>query len=153
MRWLNPAGIADYDGDGKPDIALVVTPHIAGELQFWTLRDGEFEQLAEIGDVSNHVMGSLHQGLSAIADFDGDGVVDLAIASQDRRVLRFLTLSGGKLRELGSANLPAPAAENFAVVAFNGLPAVKVGLAGGRTLTIAPCRDVDDWRMAKGECR
>ena len=34
-RWLNIAGIADYDGGGGPEIALVKTPHIGGELQIW----------------------------------------------------------------------------------------------------------------------
>jgi hypothetical protein len=153
FQWLNPAGIADFNGDGKPDIAIVVTPHQAGELQFWTLRDGQFEQLADTDDdVSNHVQGSLDQQLSAVADFDGDGVADLAIPSQNRRNLRFLSLSGGKLRELGTAVLPAPAAENFEVVLVDGLPAVKVGLAGGRKLIVAPCRSVEDWQMAKGRC-
>ena len=152
FEWLNPAGIADFDGDGRLDVAFVVKPHKGGELQFWTLRDGTFEQLAEIDDVSNHVQGSTDQALSAVADFDGDGVADLAIASENRRTLRFLTLSGGKLRELGAAPLPAPVAENFEVVIVDGLPAVRIGIAGKRTITVVPCRAVEDWRMAKGRC-
>ena len=87
-----------------------------------------------------------------MADFDADGIADLAIASEDRRTLRFLTLKGGKLRELGSAALPAPVAEDFAVVSVGGRPAVKVGLAGGRGLTIAPCRDIPGWRLAREQC-
>ena len=152
FQWLNPAGIADFDGDGQPDIALVATPHLGGELQFWTLRDGELTLLADLDDVSNHVQGSAHQGLSAVADFNGDGIADLAIPSANRMNLRFVTLAGGKLRELGSATLTAPASEDFAVVMVDGLPAVKVGLAGGRQTTIVPCKAIEDWRMAKGQC-
>jgi hypothetical protein len=151
-RWLNPAGFADFDGDGKPDIALVVTPHIRGELQFWTLRDGQLEQLADVGNVSNHVNGSLHLKLSAVADFNGDGVADIALPSQDRRTLRFFSLAGGKLQELGEKFLPAPAAEDFEVVTVAGRPAVRVGLAGGRHMIVSPCRDIGDWEMAKGSC-
>ncbi|MDE0726562.1 MAG: VCBS repeat-containing protein [Alphaproteobacteria bacterium] len=28
-RWLNPAGVADFDGDGRLELALVVTPILA----------------------------------------------------------------------------------------------------------------------------
>lgn len=151
-RWLNPAGFADFDGDGKPDIALVETPHIRGELQFWTMREGSLEQIAATDDVSNHVYGSLHLKLSAVADFNGDGIADLAVPSQDRRKLRFFTLAGGKLNELAEAGLPGHAGEDFEVVVVGGRPAVRVGLIGGRHAVIAPCRDIPDWNMAKGSC-
>ena len=35
-RWLAPAGIADFDGDGRTDIAYVETPHLAGILKIVT---------------------------------------------------------------------------------------------------------------------
>jgi len=100
--------------------------------------------------VSNHVFGSRHLRLAAVADFNGDGIADIAVPSSDRRRLRFLTLAGGKLAELGEANLPAAAAEDFEVVTAGGRPAVRVGLAGGRTVTIAPCRDIQGWEMPDG---
>lgn len=152
FRWLNPIGFADFDGDGRMDIALVVTPHIQGELQIWTMKDGKLEQIADMDDVSNHVMGSRHLKLSAIADFNRDGRPDIAVPSQDRRRLRFLTLVRGNLVELGEARLPAPAAEDFEVVTVNDRPAVRVGISGARSVTIAPCRDIQDWEMADGPC-
>ena len=39
-RWLDPAGIADFSGDGKTDIALVRQPHVIGALELWSWRDG-----------------------------------------------------------------------------------------------------------------
>lgn len=152
FQWLNPAGFADFDGDGRPDIALVATPHREGELQFWTLRDGRLEQIGSTDDVSNHVQGSRHMKLSVVADFNGDGIPDIALPSQDRRQLRFITLAGGKLVELGQARLPAPASEDFELVMVDGRPAVRVGLSGGRGVTISPCRDIQDWEMEKGSC-
>lgn len=138
FQWLNPAAIADFDGDGRPDIALVAEPHRRGELQIWTLRGGRLVHLDSLEDVSNHAPRSAHQGLAAVADFNGDGTADLAIPSADRRTLRFLTMKAGRIRELAEAPLPAPAAEDFAVVQQGGRPAVRVGLAGGRAVTVQP---------------
>lgn len=152
FRWLNPAGFGDFDGDGRLDVALVVSPHTLGELQIWSLDGRRFEMIAKIDDVSNHVRGSTFQGLSAVADFNGDGRADIAIPTQDRRSLRFLTLRRGELVELGDVTLQAPAAESFSIVQVDGRAAVKVGIAGGRSFVIAPCRAVPGWRMAKGEC-
>jgi hypothetical protein len=138
FSWLNPAGVADFDGDGRPDIALVRTPHVDGKLEIWTLRAGRLELLLTSDDVSNHVSGSPHQRLSAITDFDGDGIPDLAIPSADRRTLRFLSMKGGKVRELARVFLPGPASEDFRLVAKGTEPAVEVGLSGGRKITVAP---------------
>ena len=152
FRWLNPAGFGDFDGDGQIDIALVQTPHLEGELQIWTLREGKLVQIASTGDVSNHVFGSMHQKLSVVADFNGDGRPDIAIPSKDRYALRFLTLLKDELEELGVARLPAAAAEDFSLTVVNAKPSVRVGLAGGRAVVVSPCRDVQDWEMADGGC-
>lgn len=152
FQWLNPLGFADFNGDGRNDIAIVATPHVRGELQIWTLRDGKLELIADTDDVSNHVLGSRHLKLSAIADFNGDGRPDIVVPSQDRRRLRFLTFSRGAIEELAELRLPAPAAEDFEVVSIDGRPGVKIGLAGGRTHVVSPCRDIQDWEQADGSC-
>ncbi len=152
FRWLNPAGFADFDGDGKTDIALVVTPHIGGILQIWTYRERRLIKLGSLEDVSNHVMGSLHMDLSAVADFNADGIADLAIPSADRRRLRFISFAGGRMRELGSVLLRARASESFAVASVDGQPAAVVGLSGGRKRTIVPCREIYDWELVSGRC-
>ncbi|HXF53711.1 MAG TPA: VCBS repeat-containing protein [Hyphomicrobiaceae bacterium] len=138
FRWLNPAGVADFDGDGRPDIALVRMPHSAGELRILTLRDGKLVEIQAVDDVSNHALGSRHLQLSAIADFDGDGVADLAIPSRTRHELRFLSFKGGRLREIGRAALPAAASEDFSVVTKDGRKAVRVGFSSGRSILVAP---------------
>jgi hypothetical protein len=138
FKWLNPIGPANFAGDGILQIALVRTPHIDGELQLWTARNGQMVQTVAIDDVCNHVVRSPFVKLHAIADFNGDGIPDLAVPSQDRRRIRFFSFRGGRAREIGQAELPSAAAEDFKVVMKEGRPAVQVGLGGGRSVIVAP---------------
>lgn len=132
FKWLNPIGPADFAGDGILQIALVRTPHVDGQLQLWTARHGQMVQTAAVDDVCNHAMRSPFMKLHAIADFNGDGVPDLAVPSSDRRRLRFLSFRGGRARQFAEVELPAVAAEDFRVVTQAGKPAVEVGLSAGR---------------------
>lgn len=100
QRWLNPIGVADLDGDGKPEIAVVETPHIGGIVVIYRYERGHFRELARRPGYSNHAMGALHQGLATIADLDGDGVAELAVPTANRRALEVLSFKGGEFRTL-----------------------------------------------------
>jgi hypothetical protein len=130
--WLNPAGIADYNGDGKTDIALVRMPHAEGKLELWTWADRKLRKTAEIGDASNHIAGSRALRMSATADFDSDGIADLAIPSFDRGRMRIIAFAQ-RPHELASVTLPAKAATNLALLPNgDGMPPMIVlGLSNG----------------------
>ncbi len=71
FRWMNPIGVADFDGDGKTDLANVVTPHIGGVLQLLHYQPPRLVPFASTMDVSNHRMGALEQDLAVIVSLPG----------------------------------------------------------------------------------
>lgn len=139
-RWLDPAGIADFNGDGKIDIALVRMPHVLGQLELWTWSDKHLVKTGEIADTTNHIAGSRAIDMSVVADFDGDRIPDLAIPSLDRTRLRLISFVP-EAREIASIALPAKAATNLARVdTEQGAPAVALGLADGSLALVRQAR-------------
>lgn len=84
-RWLAPVGVADFNNDGAMDIAYVQTPHIGGILKVWSIVDNEFQQIAEARGFSNHAIGSTRVSTAKVADFNNDGVMDMALPDQARQ--------------------------------------------------------------------
>ncbi len=132
-RWLNPAGIADFDGDGRPEIAIVVTPHIGGTLEFWEYRGGKLAREMQLPGFSNHAIGSRVQGMSAAGDFDGDGIPDLALPGDDRRTIRIISIAKGEVAELARIALPGRIVTELIAVKPRAAkrPAIVTGLHTG----------------------
>jgi len=99
-RWLNPAGAADFDGDGKIEIAYVETPHIGGTLRLYQLGLGGLHQEYEAPGFSNHKMGSRMLDMSAVVDWNNDGIPDLAVPDASRRRLRVVGFAGGNFSNI-----------------------------------------------------
>lgn len=56
-RWLAPIGVADFDQNGRLDIAYVETPHLGKILKIVEWQDGRLSLIAKASGFSNHRIG------------------------------------------------------------------------------------------------
>lgn len=129
--WLNPAGVADFDGDGTTDIAFVRQPHVVGALELWSWRDNRLQKTAEVSGVANHFIGSRFLDMSLVADFDGDGRPDLAVPDLERRTLRLIGFVP-RPHDIARVALPARIAGNIGAVKLGNRTALLFALDDGR---------------------
>jgi len=99
-RWLAPAGVADFDGDGRIEIAYVDRPHILGDLVFVQLDGDRLVESTRLPGLTNHRIGDAF--ISGGLRDCGQGP-ELVLASLDWT--RMLRVRGGVVGDLG----PMPA--------------------------------------------
>jgi len=141
-RWLNPVGAADFDGDGRFEVAFVETPHIGGTLRLYEFRDRELHEDHAARGFSNHGIGSREQSQAAVHDWTGDGVPDIAVPDARRSAIRFVTFAGGKFREFdGLAHgQKIVTAVRPAILDDSGTVYAVYGLADGTIVAVRPGR-------------
>ncbi len=107
FRWLNPVGVDDFDADGRLDLALVLTPHVGGELQLLHYRPPALVPFARALDVSNHRMGAVEQALAVIVQVQGQRPT-VVVPDMTLRALHALRWDApGRWTELGDG-MPLP---------------------------------------------
>ncbi|HEY1341073.1 MAG TPA: CRTAC1 family protein [Bryobacteraceae bacterium] len=76
-RYALGVATADFNNDGWPDI--YVACDMSPSLLYWNKHDGTFEERGTAAGVAYNFDGALQAGMGvAVADFDGDGRLDIA---------------------------------------------------------------------------
>jgi hypothetical protein len=133
-RWLNIAGLADYNGDGTTDVALVLTPHLGGALQFWTLEGSKLTLKGSLDGFSNHEIRTRALSMSATVDVNGDGQAEILVPAASRRSLRLVGFVDGILRDIKQFPLNGRISGDLQAV---GSLKFKVRLVGGGMQTVS----------------
>jgi len=105
QRWLNPVGVGDFDGDGRPDIALVATPHVGGILRLYRFEDEALLPFAEYPGVSTHRIGSTQLGLGRVVSARPRD--RLLLPDQKHRTILLLEWTPEGWNEITRIDLPA----------------------------------------------
>lgn len=131
MRWLNPVGVVDLDGDGRAEIAAVITPHITGTLKVYQRQGRELVELSALKGFSNHVYRTTELALSAPISVAGK--MRLLVPDATRTHLRIVGLENGRLVETGRCTLSAPVTGAIRVISSS---EVSIGLLSGRQVIV-----------------
>jgi hypothetical protein len=83
-RWRHPIAVAPFGPDGELELAVVLTPHLGGVVEFYELQDGVLEMVASLPGFTSHVLGSRNLDMAVAASPAGDGQAVLLAPSQDR---------------------------------------------------------------------
>jgi hypothetical protein len=133
FRWLNPVGFADFDGDGRPDLASVTTPHIGGVLTLYRYAPPHIEAFAKVTDVSNHQMGDPNLQMHAILSLPGQRPT-VIVPDMSRRALHALRweVMAGKAQWKELADVKAlPSRVTYLMPALHGKSVACARLADG----------------------
>jgi len=131
MRWLNPVGVADLDGDGHAEIAAVITPHIGGTLKVYRQSGGALIEIAALPGFSNHVYRSSELALSMPVSIEGR--MHLLVPDITRRHLRIIALNDKALTEVGRCALAAPITDAITMISPREL---SIGAAAGEQIIV-----------------
>lgn len=113
-RWRHQLAAAPFGPGGEMEIVDVLTPHIGGVAEFFRLEGDELKVVAAVSGFRSHSIGSRNLDMGLAGDFDGDGVVELAVPTQDLPRLGYIRRTQDGAEVAWSMPIGGTAATNIA---------------------------------------
>jgi hypothetical protein len=82
FRWRHQIAVGPFGPDGETELAVVLTPHIGGVVEFYRMRAGKLDIVARFSGPTSHVNGSRNLDMALAGDLDGDGRTELLVLSR-----------------------------------------------------------------------
>ena len=143
FRWRHQLAVAPFGPEGETELAVMLTPHIGGTVEFYRMREDTLEIVARLPGPTSHVNGSRNLDMALAGDLDGDGRMELLVLSRGLTKLIGVRRTASGAEEAWSVEAGGRVSTNIAAVETGGGGmAIGVGHAGG-FLRIWPA-DVND---------
>lgn len=117
--WRHQLCVAPFGPDGRPELAVVLKPHVTRTLEFYRLADDSLSVATTHDGLASHTYGSRNVDGGLAADLDGDGRTELLTPTSDRDVLAAVRRTDGGARTVWSLDLDGRLGTNVAGVALD----------------------------------
>jgi hypothetical protein len=132
-RWRHQIGVGTTLRDAPPELVSVRTPHLGGVVEFFRLKGDRLQLTASIGGVSSHAIGSRNLDLAALADWNGDDLLDLLVPARGHHALVVVSRTATGAAIVARLDAAGRIATNLAGVAMpGGGLQLGLGTADGR---------------------
>lgn len=119
FRWMHQIAAAQFIDGGPLELAVLRTPHIGGEIEIMGLVQDRLEVQASLSGYSTHKLGSRNLDAALVADFNGDGIIEIIVPGQEQSTLTGIQFTAGVLIPVWTQLLDAQLSTNLTGVAVS----------------------------------
>jgi len=118
-RWLHQLAVGQLGPNGETEIVEIRLPHVGGVVQYYRYINedniGELKMVASTSAYTSHDIRTRNFDRAVVADFNGDGIPELAVQNQAKDALMGLQRTVGGVEEVWAVSLSSPVHSNIGV--------------------------------------
>lgn len=132
FRWRHQIAVAPFGPNRETELAVMLTPHIGGTVEFYRMRGGTMDIVARLPGPTSHINGSRNLDMALAGDVDGDGRTELLVLSRGLTKLVGVRRTVSGAEEAWSVEAGGRVTTNIAAAeTAGGGMAIGVGHSGG----------------------